>query len=486
MLSITLSIDSFAYDLEERVETYVLKNGLKVLVVERHAIPTVSLYISHKAGGVDDISGQTGTAHFLEHLMFKGTPTIGSKDFTREKKVLSRIYETGTALDDELKKGDSADGTKIDRLRQTLESLQDEGRKLIIPSEIDRIYTLNGGVDLNASTGYDLTTYHVSLPSNKTELWARIESERLASPVFREFFTERNVIMEERKQTIESDPGRKLVEQFLATAYMVHPYRRPVIGWPADMKRLAFDNAESFFTTYYAPNNTVITAVGDVSPDDFFTLVENYFGHLEPRPLPVRAIPEEPVQMGERTIVLNDDAAPQLVIGFHKPTLPSRDDYIFDVIDVLLSEGRTSRLYHELVEGKKMAESITTANGLPGARYPNLFVIFAEPRQPFGNRELKDAIYSELERLSHEPVGDRELEKAKNRLKADFLRRLSSNGGLAAMLSYFETVANDYRYITKHSDMIDTITAEDIMHAAAKYFTAENRTVAELLRPEGG
>ena len=483
-LFLTFSLNAFAYDLEERVKKFTLKNGLKVLIVERSLSPTVSFYIRYKVGAADEADGRTGTAHFLEHMLFKGTKTIGTTNYLTESKILAERDDTINALDIEKIKGDRGDKKKIDQLEKKLRRLQKEAKKYAVENEIDRLYTENGGIELNASTGYDVTTYHVSLPSNRVELWARIEADRMLNPVFREFCSERNVVMEERRQTIESNPDRKLMELFLAGSFTVHPYRRPVIGWAPDMPFLNIDYMKSFFKTYHAPNNTVIAIVGDVSSSQVMETVRRYFGIIPYQEIPVKNIPEEPPQMGEKRIQYVADSNPQLYIGYHKPTLPSFDDYTFDIIDTILSQGRTSRLFRSLVTEKGIATKADTANGLPGAKYPNLFAIFATPRQPFTIKNLEEAIYEELDRLKNEPVDDREIAKAKNQLKADFLRGLSSNSGLASTLSYYEVIAGDYRYITNHIKYIEKITAQDIMTVAKKYLNAENRTVAELVKKE--
>ncbi len=481
-LCITLGPCS-AYDLKDKVKEFTLKNGLKVLIVERHASPTASLYISHETGAVDEGDCHTGTAHILEHMMFKGTETIGTKNFEEEKCILRKIHDVGNTLDTELMKGESADVQKTENLRRQLDTLQKEAGKWSIPSEIDRLYTEKGGGDLNAFTGQDLTSYHVSLPSNRIELWARIESDRMANPVFREFYSERDVVMQERKQTVESNPERKLIEQFLAAAFMVHPYRRPVLGWTPDMRFLNIDYTKDFFRTYYAPNNTIITIVGDVSPEGVMKIVKHYFGRIPSQKIPIKRVTEEPVQNGERRVKLVSDASPRLITGYHKPTLPSFDDCVFDIIDTILSGGRTSRLYNALVE-KGIAVDVNTTNGFPGARYPNLFVIFAQPVSPHTCGELEEIIYAELDILKKEPVKPEELEKAKNQLKADILRNISTNSGLAGMLSYYEAVAGDWQYITKFPDLLERVTPEDIMAVAEKYLKPGNRTVAELVTKE--
>lgn len=473
---------SYAYDLEKKVRAYTLENGLRVLIVERHFSPTVSFYIRHKVGAVDESNDQTGAAHLLEHMLFKGTTTIGSIDYRQEKPILENLRTVIKAIDKETMKCVGADKKKLESLNNRLAMLQEEARKLFKENEIDRLYTENGGFDMNAYTSYDQTTYFVSLPANKIELWARIESDRMVNPVFRDFYSERNVVIEERKQTVGSNPGRQLMEQFLATAFIVHPYRRPILGWKSEMRFLDIDYVKRLCTEYHAPNNTIIAIVGDVEPDNVMQIVRKYFGPIPKHDTPICHIPEEPEQSGEKRIELVSDANPELIIGYHKPTLPSFDDYVFDVIDTILSQGRTSRLHKTLIEEKQIATRIDTANGFPGARYPNLFVFFGTPRYPHTNDDIENAVYEEIATLQTEPVPRKEIEKAKNQLKADFLRSLDSNRGLAGMLSYYEAIAGDYRYITNHLAIIDKVGADDIIHAAKKYLITENRTVARLVK----
>jgi len=473
---------SSGYNLEERVQRVTLENGLRLLLVERHTSPTVALYIRHLVGAADEADGQTGAAHLLEHMLFKGTRTIGSKNFKEEERVLKRIRETGTALDRERMKGARADEAEIKRLEQKLKELQSEAKEWVVENEIDRLYTENGAVGLNASTGQDVTTYKVSLPSNRIELWARIEADRMTNPVLREFYTERDVVMEERRQTYESVPARKLSELFFATAFAANPYRRPIIGWPSDIAFLSPDYLESFFRQYHAPGNTVIAIVGDIDAAKTLEMVKKYFGPIPAHPPAVRRVTEEPPQSGPKRVTLVADANPHLIIGWHKPTLPAFEDYVFDVIEALLSKGRTSRFHRNIVQGKQLAEDVNAANGMPGARYSNLFMISGTPRHPHGPDELEEAVYAELETLKKEPVKKQELEKIVNQLRAEFIRELNSNSGLASRLSYYEIITGDYRYMTRYIDMIEKVTPKDIMEAAKKYLTEENRTVAVLQR----
>jgi len=487
VLSLLLGIttNSWPYELEQQVKKFTLENGLRVILLARHTSPTVALYIRHLVGAVDEANGLTGTAHLLEHMMFKGTETIGTKNYQVEKKILQQIERVGTRLDQEKMNGEKADLKLLEQLKLKLTGLQRKHRSIILSNEIDRLYTENGAVGLNASTGQDVTTYQVSLPANKIELWARIEADRMQHPVFREFYAERDVVMEERRQSVESDPEGKLMEQFQAAAFQAHPYGRPILGWPSDMEYLNPDYTRSFFGRYHAPNNTVIAIVGDIDPEATLKIVKKYFGDIKRQQISAVHISEEPPQRGERRVEVSFAARPQLAIGYHKPTLPSFDDYVFDVIESILSQGKTSRLYKAIVEKQGLAESVQAGNGLPGVRYPNLFAIFATPRAPHGNAELEPAIYAEIDKLKTEAVSGQEIEKTKNQLKADFIRGLASNSGLASKLSYYEILAGDYHYLVNHINVIEKVTTDDIIRVANKYLIKENRTVS-MLNPTNG
>lgn len=472
----------FSYDIENRIQTHTLKNGLRLLMLERRLSPTVSIYIRYRSGAVDEAEGKTGTAHLLEHMMFKGTKTIGTRNYRREQKLLLEIERVGMALDREKMKVGKVDRTSSERLTHRLTVLQKAHREMTISSEIDRLYTENGAVGLNASTGQDLTTYQISIPANRIELWARIESDRMSNPVFREFYTERDVVMEERRQRSESNPDGILLERYLATAFIAHPYRRPVIGWPSDLRFLDMAYMRRFFKNTHAPNNTVVAVVGDIRPPEVLRLVKKYFGPIPAQQLITVPVTEEPVQSGERRVEVLYGADPKMIIGYHKPPPPDLSDYVFDVIESLLTRGRTARMYKSLVEEKGLAKSIQAHNGMPGARYPNQFVFFATPRHPHTVIDLERAMDVEIERLKNEPVSESELEKVKNQLRADFIRGLDSNAGLAGMLSYYEALMGDYRYLTGYTAVIDKITPDDIRQAARTYLTRENRTVVSGLR----
>ena len=474
----------FGLSLEGQIEEFNLENGMKVLILERDFAPVVSLSMRFKVGAVDEFEGETGTAHLLEHMLFKGTETLGTKNYEEEKKILEALDVLAVKIDQEMQKGDQADQDSLAAWREQLQALQQEHKNWVIKDEVSGLYSQNGAEGLNASTSYDVTTYKVSLPANRIELWARIESDRMANPVLREFYSERDVVREEKRQREETNPDGKLMEAFLKTAFAEHPYRRPIIGWDADLKYLQRDKVEQFFRSYYSPNNAVVTIVGAVNPDEIMEIMERYFGDIPPQEIVRTVERKEPEQLAERRVEVEFDANPQVMIGYHKPTLPHFDDYVFDVIDILLSTGRTSRLYKTLVEEKKIAVSVSTSNGFPGARYANLFAIFATPRSPHTTEEVEGEIYKQLELLKTEAITPYELTKVKNRLEASFIRSLASNAGLAAKLSYYQTVAGDWRYIEEHTKQIAKITAEDVKRVAAQYLVDKNRTVATLVKKQ--
>ncbi len=484
-LWLLVSLPLHASPLEERVREYTLGNGMKVLMLERHLSPTVSLYIRFRAGAVDENVGMTGTAHLLEHMLFKGTETLGTRNFTEEEKVLSRLDSVALALENERAKGDKADQEFLKYLEENFRNLQAEHKKWVVKDEIEFLYSQNGAVGFNAMTGQDTTTYVVSLPSNRLELWARIESDRLLHPVLREFYSERDVVLEERRRSVDSQPGRKLMENFLSAAFAAHPYGRPVLGWPSDISGLEKRRAEEFFRTFYSPANTVLTLVGDLDPEKTISLIKKYFERIPRQVLPPPLKTREPEQQGERRIEVVNDSSPELLIGFHKPNPPQEDDAAFEIIEGILSFGRTSRLYRRMVEEEKIALRVAASNGVPGERFPNLFVLSAAPRHPHTAAELEKELLEELDRLKSEAVEERELQKVKNQIQTELLRSLDSNSRLAFFLSYGESVFGNWKYILERMKAIERITPEQVRRVSRKYFLSRNRTVATLVKSTG-
>jgi len=462
---------------EERMTEFTLDNGLKFLVLERHEAPVISFHTYADVGAVDEVRGITGLAHLFEHMAFKGTKTIGTKDCEAEAEAMAEIDEAFLALKAERRKGEQADKVRLEQLQNRLKETQEKAQEHLVHDEYEEVFSREGSAGFNAYTSQDATQYIVSLPSNKVELWMMMESDRFANPVLREFYKEKDVVMEERRLSVESQPVGRLLEEFMGLAYKAHPYGDQVVGHMSDIDTLTRVEAETFFEKYYAPSNLTISIVGDVDPDQIKQLAEKYFGRIPsgPKPDPVETV--EPPQLGERRVVVEDQAQPFVLIGYHKPDIHHPDDAVFDALTDIVGMGRTSRLYKSLVKEKKIAVYASGFQGMPGNKYPSLFLFYAYPARGRTNQESEEAIYEEIEKLKNELVTPEELAKAKTRARASLVRQLASNSGLAAQLTFYHVLTGDWRNLFKQLDKIDKVTAEDIQRVAKEYFTTKNRTV---------
>jgi len=468
--------------LEEKVTVHTLKNGLTVLFGERHGAPVFSTMYGFKVGSVDEVPGITGTAHLFEHMAFKGTPVIGTRDYEKEKVLIEKIAQVGREWSIELAKGEKGDKEKVAWLRAELTKLEQEQKQYIVKDEIDLVYSNAGGTGLNAGTGTDQTMYIISLPANQFELFCLMESERIRNTVLREFYTERSVIQEERKQTTDAVPTRLLGEMFMGAAFIAHPYKNPVVGWASDINSVTLEEAQVFKQKYYTPNNCVLAIVGDVVPEKAIPLVEKYFGDIPRGEDPPIFRTEEPKQLGERRVRFEFDAEPLLMMGYHKPTFPSKEDAAASVLAYILTTGRTSRIYKDLIQDKQLAVSVYAGAASPGARYPNLFTFNAVPRFPHTLEEVEKAILEHVEKAKTEPVTEHELQKVKNNIEASYIRSMGSNFGIAMTLVRYQLLFGDWKLFLKYRELITSVTAADIMDFAKTYLTPENRTVAYLVK----
>lgn len=462
---------------EKRMTEFTLDNGLKFLVLERHEVPVVSFHIYADVGAVDEVRGITGLAHLFEHMAFKGTKTIGTKNYQAEARMMAKIDEAFLALKAERRKGERADKARLQQLQSQFKEAQDDAQQYLVHDEYEEVFSREGSSGFNAYTSQDATQYIVSLPSNKVELWMVMESDRFANIVLREFYKEKDVVMEERRLSVESQPIGRLLEEFMGIAYKAHPYGDQVVGHMSDIETLTRAEAETFFEKYYSPSNLTIAIVGDVDPGRIRELAEKYFGRIPsgPKPDPVETV--EPPQLGQRRVIVEDLAQPFVLIGYHKPSIHHPDDAVFDAITDIVGMGRTSRLYKSLVKEKKIAVYASGFQGMPGNKYPSLFLFYAYPARGRTNQECEQAIDSEIERLKSELVSPEELAKAKTRARASLVRQLASNSGLAAQLTFYQVITGDWRNLFRQLDKIDKVTAEDIQRVAAEYFTTKNRTV---------
>jgi predicted Zn-dependent peptidase len=462
---------------EKRVTVKALPNGLTLLVLERPEAPVFSFFTHVDAGSAQEVPGITGLAHMFEHMAFKGTDRIGTTDYAAEKAALEKVERAYDAYDAERRKLVGRDDGKVAELEKAWKDAIAEADRYVKANEFGEIIDREGGAGLNAFTSNDETGYFYSLPANRLELWAYLESERFLKPVMREFYKERDVVMEERRMRIESNPVGRLIEQFIATAFTAHPYGQAGIGWPSDLRSFSATDAQRFFETYYVPANMTVAVVGDVRTAEVVGLAERYFGRLPARPEPEPLRTQEPPQIAERQVVVRDQAQPVYVEGYHKPNANHPDDAVYDVISDLLSSGRTSRLYRSLVRDKKIAAGAGGFGGFPGEKYPNEFIVFAFTTPGHTPQEAGEAIRAELERLKSEDVGPDELRMVKTRAKANLIRRLDNNSGLAIQLATAQARYGDWRELFRQVDRIDKVTAADIRRVANETFKDSNRTV---------
>lgn len=466
--------------IENQVVEFTLKNGLKFLILPRHEAPVVSFRTYVDVGAVNESRGITGLAHVFEHLAFKGTTDIGTKDWKKEKVALDNLDKAWQAWRDEQAKGARADSAKLKTLNSNFDKATEEASKLVENGEFDKAIEEQGGVGLNAGTGAEATQYFFSLPSNKLELWFSLESARFYDPVIRDFYKEKDVVMEERRLRTESNPIGKLVEEFLAVAFKSHPYKEPVVGHMSDLQGITRHEATEFYKKYYVPSNMVIAIVGDVDAKECERLATIYFGRISPGPKAAAVRTVEPPQNSERKVVLHEQAQRALLVGYKKGSANHPDDAVYDVISDLLSSGRTSRLYRSLVRDKKLAIQAAGFSGFPGVKYPNLFAFFVLPAQGKTNEECLAAVDEELEKLKTEPVKADDLAAVKSRARANLIRSLASNSGMAGQLASYQMVSGDWRNLFKQLDKINAVTADDVQRVAKEIFVKTNRTIGMI------
>src|SRR5437773_3041870 len=341
---------------EKRVTVKVLDNGLTVVICERHEAPVFSFFTHVNVGADREYPGITGLAHMFEHMAFKGTDKIGTRDYADERVALESVEKAYHEYDQERRREVGRDEKKVAELEKAWKDAIAAADQYVKEEEFGEIVEREGGVGLNAFTDSDETAYLYSFPSNRIELWAYLESERFLHPVMREFYKERDVVFEERRMRTDSDPTGRLIEQFLGVAFLAHPYGRPVVGWPSDLQTFSATDAQRFFDKYYVAPSIVVAIAGDVKASEVIPIAGKYFGRLPKRPKPEALATVEPPQHSERQVILHEAAQPLYIKGYHKPSArDTRDEPVFDALQDLMSSGRTSRLHRALVRDKKIA-----------------------------------------------------------------------------------------------------------------------------------
>ena len=471
---------------EKRITVKKLDNGLTLIICERPEAPVFSFFTLVDAGSTQDPMRATGLAHMFEHMAFKGTDKIGTTDYEAEKSALAKVETAYAAYIAERDKSVGRDEAKLKELEKAWKDDIAEADKFVVSNEFGKIVERNGGEGMNAFTSFDETAYHYSFPENRLELWAYLESERFLHPVLREFYKERNVVIEERRMRTDSNPFGRLLEQFTEEAFAAHPYHRPTVGWMSDLNSFSATDAQKFYDKYYIPANMVVAVAGDVKAAEALPLLEKYFGRLPARPQPDETTTTEPPQNSERRVILKEHTQPLYLEGYHRPDYRSKDDAVFDAISDLMSEGRTSRLYRSLVRDKKIASFAEGITGYPGVKYPHLFAFLAVPLPGHTPQEMGEAIHAEIDRLKKEDISDDELKMIKTRAKANLIRGLADNEGLATQLATYQTRYGDWRELFRSVDRIDQVTKADIRRVASEVFSDTNRTVGIIESGGGG
>jgi predicted Zn-dependent peptidase len=339
---------------------------------------------------------------------------------------------------------------------------------------------------MNAGTAEDQTTYFYSFPSNRIELWFLLESERFLHPVFREFYKERDVVREERRMRIESSPQGQLVEALDSTAFAAHPYKNSPAGWASDIENLRATDAEAFYKRYYGPSNLTIGIAGDVNPAEAKKLAEKYFGRIPARPTPPVVDTVEPPQNGEKRVMVASPAQPFLVIAYKRPDQYSKDNAALDVLEQILSGGRTSIIYKEMVRDKKIALGAASYATYPGGKYPGLFLFFVVPNSGHTVDEMEKSVYEIVDRVKKDKPDPAALQRVKTNLRAALIQKLDSNSGLAAELASYQAGYGDWRKLFTELDEYNQVTAEDVQRVAQKYLIESTRTVVYTYAPAKG
>ncbi len=480
-------------EISRNIRKVELPNGIRLILMKRSYAPIAALYVKFLAGGSDETEATQGIAHMLEHMLFKGTPSMGTRDYEKEKKYDEVILAWARRMDarrteamEARKKGDVKKAEALEKRasmwKKRILTMSKSARAYIIPDEDSYLYSLNGERGYNAYTSRDLTNYQIELPANRLEVWARIESDRFKNSVLRDFYTERDVVAEERRKRVDNVPRAALMEKFFLEVYGSHPYAKPLIGSMNSILFLNYDQANDFYHTFYAPNNMTIAIVGDIDFDRTEALVRKYFGDMKvqkiPRnhPAPPRARPVH--------VELKKESSPFQVMAWFKPNMPHPDDLTLEVLSRILAGGQDSRLFQRLVIRDRLATQINVSSSYPGERYENLFFLTAVPAPGRTYDEVEKGIHEEIVSIVKNGVTQDELDRVKVGLSSEMIYSMRSNADLADRLTYYETITGDYKIMFDVYRQLDQITVGDIQRVAAQYLKPEIAMTARLMPPD--
>ena len=466
-------------ELEDQVQEFTLDNGMRFLVIEDHSVPVFSFRTVVRVGSAHEVRGITGISHLLEHMAFKGTSKIGTTDIKKERKAMEAEDAAFAALKLERNKGVNADPVKLEELETAFTAAKDAAREYVVSNQFGELVEKNGGVGMNASTWTDFTQYFYSMPSNRLELWAYLEGNRMGDIVLREYYTEKDgPVTEERRMRVDNSPmGKLFMEQFQNLAFDANGYHHSTIGYMSDLENMTRADARTYYDKHYIGPNITVAVVGDVTVDEVQKYAKKYFSQI-PGGVYEEMETFEPEQLGEKRLVIKQDAQPMLLIGYKTEGINHPDWPVYQAIADILGQGRTSRLYTEAVKNQQKAVQCASFSGYPGVRYRTLLAVLGVPAKDVTATELEQIVLAEIDRFVAEGATAEELEGVKQRARANFLRGLEGNNGLAGQLAMTQAMTNDWRNIFREVEKMEAVTLEDIQRVAAEIFTENNRSVA--------
>lgn len=476
-----ISENALAFDISLDAHYDTLSNGLKVLMVRDEDVPVVSCRLYYFVGSMYEGPGTSGLSHMYEHMMFKGTKTLGTKDFEKEKPIMKSIDSIDVIIGQLRSQGYSESDSIFKVNRDAIFTLLEKQREYMKKDEIWETYQNEGGTGLNAWTADDITAYIVTLPKNKTDLFYWIESDRMANPILREFYSERDVVTEERRMRYDNKPVNKYWEILAAKFYTAHPYRIPTIGWMSDIRAYTREKMSNHIKRYYTPDNGILILVGNINPEEELKKIQSYFGNIPRAPKPKDVVvTKEPKAIGETRFTVYDKAQQRIDILFQVPGYPSNDLYSLDVIEGILS-GRSGRLYNRIVKQDAIG---TSAGGSCAYKFDTgYFHVWATFKNGTDPKLVEEALLDELNKLKNEAPSKNEMERVKNSIQMHFVKRLKSLEGLSDQLALFELYGG-WKGMLTYPQKIAAILPETLPSIAKNYFNSEISTTGLLLNRE--
>jgi predicted Zn-dependent peptidase len=478
-LAMMFVINAHGYDINVPVQYDTLGNGMRIIIVPDTNVAIVSCRLYYFVGSMYEQFSRSGLSHMYEHMMFKGTHRLNTKDFKKESVWLAKIDSVDKIIFAMKSRGISDTAGTCVKLRREISGYMDKEREYVKKDEIWELYMGNGGTHLNAWTADDMTAYIVTLPKNKVELFYWIESDRMANPVFREFYSEREVVLEERRMRYENQPANRFFEYLNSLFYVAHPYRLPTIGWKSDIENYTIQDLSSHVKQYYTPDNAVLVLVGNIDPKKAVTDIRRYFGAIPRAVTPKQeVVTREPASIGETRFTVYDNAEPRIDIMFHTPGYDNNDLYKLEVLESLLS-GRSGRLFDRLVNREDLCTDADASNAF---RVQNgYFEISAVLKKGADPARVEQIIKDEVAALAKKPPSPREMERIKNTIRMSFVANLKSLEGISDRLAFFERIGS-WKEMLSYPDRIAAVKSEDIPAVVTTYCDFGKATIGLLLQ----